>query len=91
MNQFAKTFNDTPYGQILVMVDANDNGDPAVRFSIDGSPFGMGICSTQVSFPDNDKGGPDARKFFEKVDQERAEYWVCSLHSDLKKLTGGDA
>lgn len=70
---FAKLFDDEEYGQILVMIDENDDGDPCVKFM--AQPPGLGVCAATVSFH---KQG-DAQAAFERVQHEQARAGVADL------------
>jgi len=66
---FAKLY-ETEKGQILVKIDANDDGCPEVR--VYAEPEEFGVCSTSVTFEGCDKGWDEAEYLFERVDEELA-------------------
>lgn len=75
---FAKLYNDTEYGQILIKMDTNDDGEPEIRLYFE--PEGFGVCSLAMEYADE----PGANKWdkvehaFNKLDQE-----------DATKIVGG--
>ncbi|MGP9633740.1 hypothetical protein ACT3R7_11805 [Halomonas sp. AOP43-A1-21] len=95
VKQFAKLFNDTPHGQILVKLCTSHNEDgPEVRFFF--HPPGLGECSVAFACDDTDAGWRVAEKAFAKVDEEMAIDVVGSgsgsgsLIDDLKASIGLD-
>lgn len=70
MSEFAKLF-DTPRGQVLVKVDADQEGAPEIRFYV--KPEGFGVNSVAFGYEDSDQGWIDAEEGFEKVSYEMAE------------------
>jgi hypothetical protein len=50
---FAKLFEHETYGQILVLLDTDDDGDPAVKFM--SCPANLGICTTKFGFKQWDR------------------------------------
>lgn len=78
MSQFAKLYNDTPHGQILVKLDTDrDDGSPEVRFY--SMPPDMGVCSLVIGFDDIDDGWKAAETVFEKVDEKKAIEIISSM------------
>jgi len=67
---FAKMFN-TQHGQVVAMIQANDDGAPEVRFFC--KPDGLDVSSVAFSYPDSDEGWSRAEDGFAKVDIELAE------------------
>lgn len=74
---FAKLFESEAYGQILVKVDANDKGEPEVRYFF--QPEGLGVCSCAASFTDDDAGWDKAETLFAAVDVAQAEVMVAGV------------
>jgi nitrate reductase NapAB chaperone NapD len=66
---FAKIFN-TEKGQILAVMDTNDNGDPAITVS--ASPSGLGVCSSALVFHDSDEGYEQQEKAFSDMTEDVA-------------------
>lgn len=63
MKQFAKLF-ETERGQILVLRQDDDCGQPEVRFFFDPNTEPLGVCSVALKFPDSDAGDAAANKTF---------------------------
>lgn len=59
---FAKMF-DTQYGQVVAMLQEDDDGDPEIRFY--AKPEGFGVCS--IAFGYSDDWGR-AEENFSKID-----------------------
>lgn len=72
---FAKLYG-TDDDQVLVMLDADDKGDPCVKFSC--KPKDMGVCSFFLGFPDTDEGHENAEAAFAKIDEAQAREIVAS-------------
>lgn len=53
MSNFAKLFESETYGQIAVIKQTNDDGDPEIRFYF--QPPGLGVCSNALSFGDGNE------------------------------------
>lgn len=67
---FAKLY-DTDKGQIVVMLQSNDEGNPEIRFFVE--PPGLGVCSMAFSFDgDDDNTWNAAEASFDKVDEAMA-------------------
>jgi hypothetical protein len=82
-NSFAKLFESTRYGQLLVKVDRSPDGEqPEVRFYC--HPPEVGVCSMAVGFTDNDAGWDAAEAAFEKVDLAQAELAVSDIFKMLE-------
>ena len=82
---FARLF-ETENGQILVKVDADQDGVPEVRFY--ASPPGLGVCSSAILFWESDSGWERARKFFDTVDKELAIDATKAIFGMARELTG---
>lgn len=86
---FAKLYESALYGQILVKRDnSNEKCDPEVRFYF--KPPGLGLCSTALTFADNDEGDANADKIFERVTLELAEETVGNLIAEFETMVGRD-
>lgn len=59
---FAKMF-DTEYGQVVSMLQADDDGDPEIRFY--AKPDGFGVCSIAFGYSGN---WDRAEENFSKID-----------------------
>jgi hypothetical protein len=71
---FAKLF-DTSYGQVVVMLQSDDEGDPEIRFF--AKPDNLNICS--ISFGYSVDEWDEAEQGFKKIDLEMAEAAVKEL------------
>lgn len=73
MSDFCKLFNSDKYGQILVIADTNSEGHPSVCVKL--VPEGMGICSPEYSFTNEDESvaWDKVDKLFESFDLAMAE------------------
>lgn len=79
---FAKLFESTKYGQILVKLDTHhEDHTPEVRFYV--QPKNLGVCSFAIGFKDDDQGWELAEQAFEKVDLSRAEEGVAAMFRDF--------
>lgn len=88
MKQFAKLYNDTPHGQILVKLDTDrDEGSPEVRFF--SMPPGLGVCSVALGFDDTDAGWETAEAAFEKVDEKKAIEIIGSMGAGWSEVLDG--
>lgn len=65
---FAKLY-DTKYGQVVVMKQDNEDGEPEIRFYAE--PEGLGVCSMAFSYEEDDRDKQE--EGFEKVTFEMAE------------------
>lgn len=72
---FAKTF-DTKHGQVVVLKQRNDDGDPEIRFYF--HPQGFDVCSLGVGYRDDDAGWDSRDARFEEINREWAERVVGS-------------
>lgn len=71
--KFAKLFDDEKLGQILVMLDQDDEGEPCVKFM--GMPPGLGICVFSLGFGTEEQ----AREMFCNVQREHAVAGVAHM------------
>jgi hypothetical protein len=70
MNMYAKLFGPED-NQVLVKLDANDEGNPEVRVFC--KPVGLGVCSAAWGWNnDSDESWDKAEKSFAGIDQEQA-------------------
>ncbi len=81
---FAKLYNDTKAGQILIVIESGDNG-PEVKISF--QPEGLGVCSTSLEFTDgdSDEAWEKADAAFDLFSKEQAEEYVLNVLKDLGK------
>lgn len=81
MKPFAKIFG-SDWKQILVKLDANEDGLPEVRVYF--QPEQLGVCAVALAWDDDtDKSWDLAEAAFEKMDQSRAEKLVEEQISGL--------
>jgi hypothetical protein len=71
--KFAKLFEDEKYGQILVIRDTDDEGEPCVK--VMAQPHGLGICAVSLAFSNDE----DAQATFERMELEHARAGVADL------------
>lgn len=77
MRDFAKLFNAKEHGQIVVIIQSNDEDKPEVRFFF--KPEGLGVCSTALVFDDSDAGWDECEQFFDSIDEEQAIKLVVEI------------
>lgn len=75
---FAKIFESETLGQILVVKDTNDDGDPCVVVMFDPQLEGLENIKTKFGFDDEDRRD----HIFDRVDLEKAESVVRSTLRD---------
>lgn len=78
---FAKLF-ETEKGQIVVLLQTNEDNDPEIRFFV--KPENMGVCSTAFGYEEDDFEG--AQEGFDKVTFEmaaKAQEEIFALTKDL--------
>lgn len=80
MAAFAKLFG-SDEDQILVVLDSDEDGNPAVIFS--SKPKGLGVCRASVSFDDSDEGWRKAEIVFGNANEENARSFVQKMHDDM--------
>lgn len=77
---FAKMFESVKYGQLVVMKDLNNEGDPCVKFYFDPQIDGLSVCSSVLSA----KTEEVRDRLFAKVELEEAESAVGEVIEFLK-------
>jgi hypothetical protein len=70
---FAKLYG-TDKDQVLVKMDANEEGRPELRFYCE--PDGLGVCSLAISFGDNENGWSKAERGLKDMTEEKARTMV---------------
>ena len=68
---FAKMFDSERFGQLVVMIDTNDVGDPVIF--VYGNPENLGTYSVGIGFPDEDEGWDNRDSVFADLTLEHAE------------------
>lgn len=81
---FAKIFETKEYGQILVTKDIDDNGDPAIIFSV--KPDELGVCKLSSSYKDTDNGRMIQNKTFDDCDIETAKQAADVVFNSTKEM-----
>lgn len=81
---FAKLF-ETARGQVLVKLDADEDGAPEVRFY--AQPVELGVCSVALAYEDSDAGWDLAEQVFARADQDMALAAVAQIFQTAAKLT----
>jgi len=81
---FAKLYETEQHGQILVVIDTNDDGSPSVTISVE--PEGMGVCSLGPSWKDTDVGWSSAEKLFNDMTEDMAITFADEIFSQLSAL-----
>lgn len=70
MRKFCKVFEDPEIGQVLVVNDDDEEGNPSVTFSV--TPKGLGVCSIGHTFKSTDKGYEQCDAYFESIGINKA-------------------
>ena len=68
---FAKIYERPVFGQMLLKIDAGEDGKPEVRWHL--KPPGLGVCSFALGFEDTDEGWDAAERTFATSDEARAD------------------
>jgi hypothetical protein len=68
---FAKLYENTKHGQILVMLDATDDGEPVIKYCC--QPKGLGVCyALSPPFENSDEGWTIAEQTFKDENEKSA-------------------
>jgi len=68
---FAKLYNDTEHGQILVMLDTNEDDEPVIKYFC--QPEGLGVCCAQSPvLPNSEEGWCIAEQIFAEETEKSA-------------------
>lgn len=79
---FAKLFNDTKYGQILVVLNTCDEGKPQITFSF--QPEGLGVCSVAINGKNTSEQCFDKLdNLFNEIDENKAVEVVEGIHDEF--------
>lgn len=84
---FAKLYEPEKGQQILVKLDAGDEG-PEVRFYC--QPEGLGVCSHAIGWDDTDEGWAEAEKAFSDITEETALEARDNMIAAIQQLIGED-
>lgn len=88
MSMFAKLFDSPRFGQLLIKMDAGEDGAPEVRFYY--MPTSLGVCSCALGFNDTDAGWELSTQLFERIGMEEAEAFLLnSMPEDLRSIVFG--
>lgn len=86
--EFAKLYRLAGIGQVVVMLQQDDNQNPEVRFFFDPQVEGLALSSGSISWDNEaypfEKRQKAARDLFEKVDPEAAEGFVGKLLEEIR-------
>lgn len=77
---FAKIYESVEYGQILVMKDTSDEGDPCVVFVFDPKVEGIEVFKSRFGFDDEEK----RNRTFGMATLERSESVVRETLRELE-------
>lgn len=80
---FAKLYDHSKYGQVLVKIDQNEDGCPEVRTYFE--PEGLGVCSLAMKYKDSDEGWDQAEAVFEEFEVEHAEKIIETALNTIKQ------
>lgn len=83
---FAKLFEYDDFGQVLVVLDTNDEGDPCISFMVSDPEIGRVTVSPAYQGPDAEAS---ARRHFEATDAEIAYEVISGIVEMLPGLAGG--
>lgn len=81
---FAKVF-DTAKGQIVAMLDCDEDDFPEIRFY--AQPAGLGICQAAIKWDDSDEGEAKAQHTFDSLTEEDALAVTKEIFVVASKLT----
>jgi hypothetical protein len=81
---FAKLFETTEFGQVLVKLGENDNGDPEIRFF--SEPPSMGVCEFAVTYEASDEGDAKAELILQRIDEEMATQTASMIWANAARL-----
>lgn len=71
MNTFAKIFDNTKYGQVLVKLDTNDEHQPEIRFFF--HPDQLDVCSMAILFKNEETCDENSERAFLELTEEKVE------------------
>lgn len=88
--EFAKLYRLAGIGQVVVMLQQDDDLNPEVRFYFDPKVDGLGISTGSVAWDNEaypiEKRKEKARAFFEKVGPETAEGFIGKLLEEIRAV-----
>lgn len=83
---FAKLFG-PPEDQVLVKLDAAEDGKPEIRVYF--QPLESGVCSVAASYPDTGSGWETAEDAFNSMDEATARAGVAAAMDEMNALVAG--
>lgn len=86
--KFAKVFDTDSLGQVLVVNDTDDCGDPAVMFKFDAGQFSedLGVSSVNISSKVSDCDISVYDDFFDRVDQKMVDKLSLDISKQFDKV-----
>jgi len=83
--QFCKLYEDHEVGQILVTLETDGDGCPAIFIKF--KPSGLGVCQLVLSYTDSDEsvGWEKAEKVFTGIDKDG---WTGVIKAALSSVEG---
>jgi hypothetical protein len=83
MEKFAKLFEDTKCGQILVMLQESDDKDgPEIRYYF--KPEGMGVCNCTINYKDSETAWDSAEERFKRIKKEDVVIMVANIIKEFE-------
>lgn len=76
---FAKLFDTPRFGQVLALLDTDDNGRPALHWYV--KPIDLGVCRIALGFNDSDTGWDAAEKALAKADIDAANSAAIAIYN----------
>ncbi len=87
MNNFAKLFDSAKYGQLVLMLDTDDDGEP--KISVYAKPPELGVCNAGLTFA-GESGEENAQAVFCAMELEDAEKLAGAIF-EMARRHGGAA
>lgn len=84
MSEFFKIFESEKYGQILVINNVNEEGNPSVEIKFNRLN-GFGICSINAAFAGSSEGFSNAVELFEISTEEQVIEVIAGILDSVKK------
>lgn len=79
---FARLFNDTPYGQILVVLRTNEENAPEISISVQLAD--ASDCSAVMEFDSNGEGWEAAQSLLENISKDAVIYMLKDMEMAIK-------
>lgn len=87
MKKFAKLFESEEYGQIVVIRQNNDDGEPEVRFFLRPKIDGLRVCAVAAAGKDDSEESEKAMDaIFDKTDLQAAEEMASTVNDELTAM-----